>query len=603
MAGITGFYQMNGYFDTRGDSEKWTMALDGMCGALKHRGGHREARFVCGDVCLAQTSKSGEAAVRLPYKEGAAYIVMDGELFHSIGTADSPAEYVLRLILREGIDAIEQLNGAFAGAVYVEAERKLYLFRDHLGIKPLFVSVQNGSVVFGSEIKALLRYPNAEAVVTRDGLCEVLGLGPARREASGVFKGVQSVLPGHYWEWVFNDVDMPPKQVKYWEVGGVPCTDSFDEAAHAVAELLQDAVARQSTKAPGKRICTLLSGGLDSSLVTALLATDSTAAVDTFSFDFVDSEKHFKANDFQGERDRPYAERMSRLFGTRHTFLECDSDALADALTDAVKARDLPGMADIDSSLLVFARQVAETHDVALTGECADEIFNGYPWFHRADMVNAPTFPWSRDIGIRQAFLRDDVKAALDMEGFVREAYEASRAATPVCYDMPETDVRERELSYLTMKWIMATLVDRTDRMCAFAGLGARVPFADKRLAEYLWTVPWATKSRDGVKSLLRAAFKGLLPDALLLRKKNPYPKTYNPAYERILAARLRAVLADPNAPIRALADPAKVQAFIGTPSDYGKPWYGQLMAGPQMLAYWLQIDAWLREYRIRIDW
>ena len=595
MAGITGFCRTDGMFG--GDKGKWAAALDGMCGVLKHRGGRDEARFVYDGACLAQTSKGKEAAVRVPHAGGTAGIVMDGELFHSCGVADSAAEYVLRLILREGIDAIEQLNGAFAGAVYVEAERRLYLFRDHLGVKPLFFALRDGAVVFGSEMKAVLKYPSAGgAVVTREGLCEMLGLGPARREASGVFAGVHSILPGHYA--VFDESGF--NQVKYWGLDGVPCTDSFDEAAHVVAGLLQDAVARQSG---GKKVCTLLSGGLDSSLVTALMATNQAAPLDTFSFDFVDSDKHFKANDFQGERDRPYVERMSQLFGTRHTFLECDSDALADALTDAMRARDLPGMADIDSSLLVFARQVAQTHDVALTGECADEIFNGYPWFHRADMIAAPTFPWSRDMGIRTAFLRDDVAAALDVEGFVREAYEASRGAAPVCYDEPSVGAREKELSYLTIKWIMATLVDRSDRMCAAAGLGARVPFADKRLVEYLWNVPWATKSRDGVKSLLRAAFRGLLPDELLYRKKNPYPKTYNPAYERILAARLRGVLADPNAPIRALADPAKVEAFINTSADYGKPWYGQLMAGPQMLAYWLQINEWLKMYRVRIDW
>ena len=593
MAGITGFCRMDGLYG--GDKGKWSAALDEMCGALRHRGGRHETRFWYDDAGLAQTSRGVASSLKVPHEGSTACIVMDGELYHSCGTAAGAEEFVLRLILRDGIDALERLNGGFAGAVYVETERRLYLFRDHMGIKPLFFMLKEGGVVFGSEIKALLRYPEAKAVVTKDGLCEVLGLGPARREASGVFAGVHSILPGHYA--VFDETGF--HQVKYWGLGGVPCADSFDEATAVVADLLQDAVARQSG---GKKVCTFLSGGLDSSLVTALMAAGQTAPVDTFSFDFVDSDKHFKANDFQSQRDRPYVEQMSRLFGTRHTFLECDSEAMADALTDAMRARDLPGMADIDSSLLVFARQVAQSHEVALTGECADELFNGYPWFHREELIQTDGFPWSRDMAMRTAFLRDDVSAALDMEGFVRGAYDASRAGTPICYDDAAANAHEKEISYLTIKWIMATLVDRTDRMCAYAGLGARVPFADKRLAEYLWSVPWAVKSQGGVKGLLRAAFKGLLPEELLYRKKNPYPKTYNPAYERILAARLTAVLADPNAPIRDLADPEKVKAFIAAPSDYGKPWYGQLMAGPQMLAYWLQMDAWLRVYKVRVE-
>ena len=593
MAGIAGFCRLDDLYGR--NAGRWAEALDAMCASLAHRGGRVEARQLFAQAGLAQTSQAAPGLTQAVYKGRAACIAMDGELFHSCGTEDSAEAYVLRLIMREGIDAIERLNGNFAGAVYMEAERRLYLFRDHLGIKPLFFARHEGGLVFGSEMKAILRYPGMQAKVRHDGLCEVLGLGPARRESSGVFDGIYSVLPGHYA--VFDETGF--HQVKYWGLSSVPCTDGFDEAAGHVAELLQDAVSRQSE---GKRVCAFLSGGLDSSLVTALMAAGRTTPVDTFSFDFKDSEKHFRANDFQSERDKPYVERMVRLFGTRHTHLECDSIDLADALGDAMRARDLPGMADIDASLLVFARQAAQTHDVALTGECADEIFNGYPWFHRADLIQTDGFPWSRDLAVRKAFLRDDVLASLDIDGFCRAAFEASRENTPMAYGEGAEMLQERRISYLTMKWVMATLVDRTDRMCAAAGLGARVPFADKRLVEYLWNVPWQVKSRNGVKGLLRSAFAGLLPDELLHRKKNPYPKTYNPAYEKILAERLTGILADPNAPIRDLADPVKVRACIKTPSDYGKPWYGQLMAGPQMLAYWIQMNEWLKAYRVCIE-
>ena len=595
MSGITGFCRLDSMYG--GASAEWAAVLDGMCGRLSHRGGGKETRLCYDGACLAQTSRGGRRAApaaRVPYENGTACIVLDGELYHSIGTAASAEEFILRLVLREGIDALENLNGAFAGAVYLESKRRLYLFRDHLGLKPLFYMPHDGGVLFGSEMKAVLQYPGVQVAVTKEGLCEVLGLGPARRESSGVFAGMRSLLPGHYA--VFDESGF--HQVKYWGLDGAPCGDSFEEATARVTALVSDAVSRQS----GGKVCTFLSGGLDSSIVTALAASERTDAVDTFSFDFVDGDKHFAANDFQSQRDRPYVEQMARLLGTRHAFLECDSEQLADALPDAMRARDLPGMADVDASLLIFSREVAKSHAVALSGECADELFNGYPWFHRADLVAHDGFPWSRDMAVRMAFLRDDVAETLDVPGFARAAYEHARDATPVFYAESDRDAHEKQISFLTIKWVMATLLDRADRMCGFAGLGARAPFADKRIAEYLWSLPWAVKNADGVKGLLRAAFRGLLPDEILYRKKNPYPKTYNPAYERILAARLQDVLANPNAPIRQLADADKVRAFIQSPQDYGRPWYGQLMAGPQLLAYWLQINEWLQEYDIRIN-
>ena len=167
--------------------------------------------------------------------------------------------------------------------------------------------------------------------------------------------------------------------------------------------------------------------------------------------------------------------------------------------------------------------------------------------------------------------------------------------------DTPE-EKRRREIAWLNLRWFMVTLLDRMDRTSMYNGLEARVPLADHRIVEYVFNVPWQMKCPDGiVKGLLRHAGEGLLPKEILWRRKSPYPKTYDPAYEKMLGDRLKEVLADPSAPIRTLLDTKKVRAFLNSPSDYGKPWYGQLMAGPQMLAYMLQVNYWLKKYRIQI--
>ncbi len=230
------------------------------------------------------------------------------------------------------------------------------------------------------------------------------------------------------------------------------------------------------------------------------------------------------------------------------------------------------------------------------------EIFGGYPWFHKEEMMSANTFPWSRDMQTRTQLLSKDLLSSIDLFGYVQSTYEKSVGETPLLNGENSTEARRREIAYLNLKWFMATLLERMDRCSMYSGLEARVPFADHRIVEYIWNVPWDMKSHNGlVKGLLREAGAGLIPDEILYRKKSPYPKTYHPDYEKMLGNRLLDVLSDRNAPIHALIDENKVNAFLASPSDYGKPWYGQLMAGPQQIAYLLQIDYWLKKYHVSI--
>ena len=275
---------------------------------------------------------------------------------------------------------------------------------------------------------------------------------------------------------------------------------------------------------------------------------------------------------------------------------------MADCLYESVDARDLPAMADIDSSMLHFCRQVKQYNKVTLTGECADEIFGGYPWFHKEECFNATTFPWSMDIDARKSFLSDSFLNELNMDAYIRATYEASIAETPRLAEDSKTEARRREISYLNLRWFMQTLLDRMDRTSMYSGLEARVPFADHRIIEYVWNVPWSIKYKGNmVKHLLRESARGLLPDEILYRKKSPYPKSHDPAYEQLLQQRFIDIIENPSSPILTFIDKKKVYQFFNSPSDYAKPWYGQLMAGPQMIAYMIQINYWLEKYHIEI--
>lgn len=266
-------------------------------------------------------------------------------------------------------------------------------------------------------------------------------------------------------------------------------------------------------------------------------------------------------------------------------------------------AHDLPAMADVDSSLLYFCSQVRLTHKVALTGECADEIFGGYPWFHKEECFQANTFPWTMDLKPRQALLRDDFLKYLNMEEYVASRYEESVAQTPRLESDSPQERRRREISWLNQRWFMQTLLNRMDRTSMFSGLEARVPFADHRILEYVWNVPWEMKAKNGVaKALLRECGRDYLPNEIRHRRKSPYPKTYDSQYEALLTNRIREeILADASSPVLQFLDRKKVEDFLTAPSDYGKPWYGQLMAGPQMMAYLWQIHYWMKKYDIQV--
>ena len=352
-------------------------------------------------------------------------------------------------------------------------------------------------------------------------------------------------------------------------------------------------------------MCSFLSGGVDSCIVTALASNylnKNNCILNTFSFDFTGNDKYFKSNSFQPEQDRPYVDKMLKAYNVNHTYLFCDQRELADELYTSVDAKDLPGMADVDASLLYFCRQVKEHNKVTLTGECADEIFGGYPWFHREEFFNADTFPWSINMETRESVLKSELRDELKLKKYVKKAYKKTISDVPVLEGENDEEKRRREISYLNIKWFMTTLLDRMDRASMYSGLEARVPFADHRIIEYIFNMPWEYKCHNGVvKWLLRDSAQGILPDELLYRRKSPYPKTYNPEYEEILKHRLREVLSDSSSPLNQLVDKVKVMRLITAPSDYGKPWFGQLMAAPQMMAYLLQINYWMSKYKLSI--
>jgi asparagine synthase (glutamine-hydrolysing) len=503
-------------------------------------------------------------------------------------------EVLLKAYIHFKEKVLSLLEGIYAFAIY--DGNKLFIARDCLGVKPLFYTKVNNNFMFASELKALLKNKLVKPIINRRSLQELLALGPSRSPGSGIFKSIYELKPGHYLIYQKNKL----KIKRYWNVKDNKFNDSFEECTKKVRSMLESAIKRQMVS--DVDIATFLSGGLDSSIITGICSKEKNKRheqLTTYSIDYEDNEKYFNANDFQVSQDSYYIELMKDKFKTNHHYEIISQSLLADTLKEAVKARDLPGMADIDSSLYWFSTKIKEDYKVVLSGECADEVFGGYPWFYKEELLNKKGFPWISNLKEREELLNKNIRRKLRLEKYAYKQYKNTIKEAPKCRDKKEK--KHRNLFYLNMVWFMTTLLERKDRMTMMAGLEARVPFADHKLIEYLWNVPWKYKYYNNMeKGLLREAFKDLLPEDIIKRKKNPYPKTHHPSYANIVSNLLEERLKDKSSILYKVFDIDKIKDLIQTNgTSFTKPWFGQLMTGPQLIAYLYQFDIWAKEYNI----
>lgn len=518
------------------------------------------------------------------------------KLGHSFET-HCDTEVVLHAYAQWGREALSKINGIFAMAVWEHKARRLFLARDRMGVKPLFYSLMDGGMLFASEIKTILAYPESRAVLTQEGAAQLLLLGPGRKPGSGVFDGVSELEPGccAYFEAGKLLVE------RYWFLKDREHRESFAETVEHTRYLVLDAIKRQMIS--DVPIGTFLSGGLDSSIISAVCAEELRAQgikLNTFSVGYPDHDLYFRPGKFQPSSDSHYIEQMVHYLDTEQHLTELGPETLVDALEEATIARDLPGMADVDFSLLAFCKMISKHVKVALSGECADELFGGYPWYRDPEVRVRTGFPWAQNTEDRASILSQEMRHGLDCMEYVTEAYERTCRESDILPENSPLERRMKEMVNLNLRWFMQTLLDRKDRMSMFSGLEVRVPFCDYRIAEYLYAVPWEYKDYGGEeKGLLRAACGDLLPKEVAHRKKSPYPKTLDPTYVTLLENKLSRLLNRGDAPLFHLVDKKALQALLSKETVW--PWYGQLMTRPQKIAYFLQMDFWLQEYDVQL--
>ena len=496
---------------------------------------------------------------------------------------------------KEGV--LDRVNGIFAFAVLEEHTGRVFLARDRIGVKPLFYMQHKDGLLFASEMKTILTYPGVRAGLDADGAGQLLLLGPGRIPGSGVIYGMQELEPGCCA--VYEQGRLHTH--RYWKLRDREHTDSFEETAEKVRALVVDAIRRQMVS--DVPIGTFLSGGLDSSIISAICAREAEnngTYLDTFSVDYQDNDKYFVAGKFQPNDDSAYIRIMLEHLSTNHHWTVLSPEELIEGIADATLARDLPGMADVDSSLLCFCQRIRSKVKVALSGECADEIFGGYPWYRDREVRDQDGFPWAQTTKERSTFLHPWILEKIQPQEFIHSRYQQTLDECDILPNNSALERRMKQMVNLNFRWFMQTLLDRKDRMSMYHGLEVRVPFCDWRIAEYLYGVPWEMKEHRGYeKGLLRYAMQGILPESVLYRKKSPYPKTYHPKYLEIASDLLRQLLSRKDAPIFQIVDRKTLQDLLN--QDFTWPWYGQLMRKPQTIVYMLQINYWMEHYCVQI--
>jgi len=587
-----------------------------MLGTMKRRGPDDSGIYQAQNAVLIHSRlavidvERGKQPMSFEYQGTVYTIVYNGELYNTDEVRSlllkkgmsfettSDTEVLLKAFAVFGEKCVNMLNGIFAFAVWNEKAKRLFMARDRMGVKPFFYHLSGGRLVFSSEIKSLFEHPEINPAIDLKGISELLLIAPGRTPGYGVFKGIKELKQGYMAHFDKHGF----REKKYWEVSAKKHTDTFEETVEKVRFLVTDSIERQLVS--DVPVGTFLSGGLDSSLISSVASRymkKRGERLKTFSITYRDNEKYFEKSRFQPNSDEVYIKEMSEYLDSDHTMVVIDTPELANALCSAVDARDLPGMADVDSSLLIFCEEIKKHVTVALSGECADEIFGGYPWYRDEKIRSAYGFPWAQSTEYRSGFLKKEFSDKIDAKEYVNSLYDEYVSSAPAFSGDNDLEKRMKEMVYLNMHWFMQTLLDRKDRMSMYSGLEVRVPFCDYRIADYLYSVPWEMKDYKGrEKGLLRYASSELLPENILWRKKSPYPKTHNPAYLGAVIASLEKILADKDSPLFAIADYDAVSSLLYDARK--EPWYGQLMTTPQTIAFMIQLNYWLEKFNVKID-
>ncbi|MDR0752262.1 MAG: asparagine synthase (glutamine-hydrolyzing) [Christensenellaceae bacterium] len=508
----------------------------------------------------------------------------------------SDTEVVLKSYIEWNEGCVKKFNGIFAFAIYMSNKNELFAARDRLGVKPFFYYQNQNNIVFASEMSTLLFNAGINRTIDSFGIKQLLLMGPGKSCGRTCIKNVFELKPGEFLKFSKSGFYL---QI-YWKLLAKPHQESLENSINHIKYLVTDAVKKQIVS--DVPLGCFLSGGLDSSIISKIVSdcyAVNNQQLSTYSVDYKDNSKYFLKNAFQPDSDDLFVDIISNYINSSHTKILLDSSDLANTIELACVARSLPGMADIDSSLLLFCNEIKKNHTVCLSGEGADEVFGGYPWYHNDALLFKDSFPWSNSIELRKQLFKKEI-IGKDADDFVYNEYRSIIALSDYLDSDNVYERRMREMYMLNIYGFLQTLLDRKDRMSMYSGLEVRVPFCDYRIVEYGYNLPPKLKYLNGrEKGIIRESFKNELPDIIIQRRKSPYPKTFNPLFLNLVREKLKLILSDSKSALSGLLNVGFLKTLFSDPEKTSHYWYGQLMSTPQIYAYLIQIEHFIKKFRL----
>ncbi len=582
MSGIAGM--VNPFEDIQLNS----VNICAMSDAIRTRGPNGAGYFLSPRAALlrrvgSECPKNKDISVTEITFEGKTYIVtLDGILYNQQelwselrslgcpGSASSCSELLIYAYAKWQQDFLNKLNGIFAFALFILEDNTLILARDQLGVKPLFYALTGRAVLFASEVQGITRNPLFQTTMDLEGLAELICLSPRHTPGSAIIKGIHQIRPGHYLQYSQEGA----KHIRYWKLENQTHEDDLGKTLETVRELVIDAVKRQmQSEVP---LCGLLSGGLYSSLITAIVA-DHPALLhsniyNTWSVDFEKNNRYIRQRTLSGDTDTPWVRWVCRRAGTRHHYIILSSVDLLDSLLDASEARGIPGMPDYDSSLLLLCREIRKDFSIMLSGDCSDEVFGANTRTSDHFASGKKRLPWTSNVAEKISIFKNDLVDLIKPYEFIEKCYEEALSEYPKFVTDAKRLKKENEAQWFSLYWNLPCLLERLDRMSMAFGLEARVPFCDVRLIEYFWNIPQELKrlnNRD--RGLLREAMRGYLPSDILERKKSPYPHSQDPDYEAKIKNLLFETVLDPGSPVKNLLNLKTLESMMKQQQDLNK--------------------------------
>ena len=478
---------------------------------------------------------------------------------------------------------LDHLNGTFSICIYDKSNNIVFLSRDRIGIKPLYYTKNktDDSFIFSSNIKDILNVPTMKAVLDKQGALELIGIGPAHSPGFTYFKDIYELLPGHYA--IYSNIGLVTH--KYWDLQSKECTDNELQSTNIIYSLIKNSTKLQINDS--QKIGILFPESINTSILVSI-ANKIAPDVNTFSYNLVNSSAKNKT--------QSYINTNKKYYNIDNYNIISDSKVLHSLLVPAMMAKDMPGMACIDSTMLEFFSSIKDSgYSKCISSLCSNEIFESTNKLYNS-------FPLSISTNIRSNLINKNIANQQILEAYIDAAYNDITKDINFSGNENEDTKANKKSKYIYIKWYMNSLIERINHISSNINLEVNLPYLDYRIIEYIYNIPNQIDNNDKPENyILKNIYTKIYPNLTL--SSNVSSEVCELNYTNTLEHELKKILNDNESKLLKIIDKEYVLQILNLKgSNLCINVYDDLISYSQILAYLIQTEYWLNIYDIEID-